>query len=323
MFSTRFTKLLGIKYPIVQGALAWISRADLVAAVSEAGGLGSLTMAGMMGVEHLREEIKKIKALTNKPFAVNMPFLPGALSMTHEQTLEVILEEKVKAVETVGRIPPNILKSLKDNHVVIIHKVNHIKSAQIFEDQGVDAIVLIGFGAGGHPGRDEVTHFVLVPKAAKKLKVPILLGGNIADGAGFAAALALGADGVLIGTRFVLAEECHIHQRLRDQYLAAEELDTIVVNQLYGQPARRIKNKTALEIVELEKQGAPLEGIVKLLSGARGYKAWTEGDTDLGALGCGQVIGLIEDVLPAKQIIERIINEANDIVSRLYKVAKA
>ena len=322
MFKTRFTEMLGIEYPIMQGALAYLSKAELVSAVSNAGGLGSLAaMTGISGVDELRDEIRKVKSLTDKPFAVNLPFLPGARAMTHEQVAEVVIEERVAAVETIGRIPPNILQSLKQNGVKIIHKCSKVRHAQAAEEQGVDAVALLGFGADGHPGLDEITHLVLVPKAAETLKIPVVAGGGISDARGFVAALVLGADAVLMGTRFLTAKECPIHPRIREWLLKAEETDTVLVNVTHGMPARRIINRTAQEVLELEKSGASLEEIIKVMSGERAYKAWTEGDIDGGAFGCGQVIGLIHEILTAKEIVEGIISEATNIISRLGSLA--
>ncbi|MFC1990322.1 NAD(P)H-dependent flavin oxidoreductase [Chloroflexota bacterium] len=323
MFKTRFTEMLGIKYPIMQGSIAFLSRAELTSAVSNAGGLGSLAIAGINTVDELRDEIRKIKSLTDKPFSVNMPFLPGARPVSHEQMLEVIVTEKVIAVETTGRIPDNIVQILRQNSVKIIHKCNKVKFAQSAEQQGVDVVALLGFGSDGHPGMDEISLLVQIPKAVDTLKIPVLVAGSISDARGFMAALAMGADGVLMGTRFLTASECPIHPKIREWMLKAQETDTVMVNTLYGNPARRIRNKTAEEVLELEKQGAPLEEILKLLSGVRAFKAWTEGDIDGGAFGCGQVIGLINEILPTKEIIDRIINESKLITQRLNDLETA
>ncbi|MFC2052536.1 NAD(P)H-dependent flavin oxidoreductase [Chloroflexota bacterium] len=317
MFKTRFTEMLGVEYPIMQGSIGYLSRAELASAVSNAGGLGSLAMAGINSVDELRDEIHKMRSLTDKPFSVNLPFLPGATPVTHEQMVEVVIAEQVTAVETTGRIPDNILQMLKQNGVKIIHKCNKVRHTQAAEQQGVDVAALLGFGSDGHPGMDEISLLVQIPKAVETLKIPVLVAGSIADARGFVAALALGADGVLMGTRFLTAKECPIHSKIREWLLQAEETDTILVNTTYGNPARRIRNRTALEILELEKQGASLEEILKLLSGARAFRAWTEGDIDGGAFGCGQVIGIIHEILPAKEIVGRIISEAGLIMQRL------
>ena len=320
---TRFTELLGIKYPIMQGALGYLSKAEMVSAVSNAGGLGSLAVSGLSGVDGLRNEIRKTKSLTDKPFAVNLSLLPGARSMTHEQMVRVVIEEGVAAVETIagGRIPENICQPLKQNGVKIIHKCSKVTHAQSAEDQGVDVVALLGFGSDGHPGIDEITALANIPRAAETLKIPIIAAGGIADARGFVAALALGADGVLMGTRFLVSKECPIHPRVKEWIRQAKETDTVLVDVHHGHPMRRLKNKAALEALELEKSGAPLEEIIKVLSGAKANKALIEeGDIDGGAIGCGQIIGIIHDILSAKEIIDSIINGVEPIMQRIQKI---
>ncbi len=325
MFETRFTKMFGIKYPIMAGAMGHESRAELVSAVSNAGGLGSLMMAGFENLAELRDEVRKTKRLTNKPFAINLPFLPGRRPISHEQMVEVIVEEGIPAVETIaaGRLPENILKTLKQNGVKIIHKCNQVKYAKSAEDQGVDAVAILGYGSDGHPGLDEISHLVIIPKAVQTLKIPVIVAGGIADGRGLVAALALGAEGVLMGTRFLTAKECSfIHPIIRDWLVKAQETDTIMVDVTHGIPARRAKTKASLKAVELEKSGAPLEEILNIISGPGVHKALMEGDLDAAAFGCGQVIGLIDEILPAKEIIDRMISEATSIIGRLGSLAK-
>jgi nitronate monooxygenase len=324
MFKTRITEIFGIKYPIIQGALGYLSRAELVSAVSNAGGLGSLATAGISTITELREEIRKTKSLTDKPFAVNFTFLPGRV-INHEETRDIIIEEGVPVVETiaVGKIPEHILKPLKENGVKRIHKCTRVRHAMSAETEGADAVAILGFGADGHPGLDEITHMAQIPKAAESLRIPVIMAGGIADARGFLAALSLGAEGVLMGTRFLTAKECPIHSNIRERLLQAQETDTVLVDATHGLPSRALKNKNALEILELEKKGASLEEILKLRSGERAAKAWKEGDIDGGSFGCGQVIGIIHEILTVKEIIEGIINEANAIIERLCSLAKA
>jgi len=185
----------------------------------------------------------------------------------------------------------------------------------------VDAVALLGFGSDGHPGLDEIAHLVQIPKAAETLKIPFILAGAVADARGFVAALALGADGVLMGTRFLTAKECLVHPRIRERLLQADETDTVIVGVTHGFPGRRLINKPALEALELEKKGAPLEEVIKVLAGEKAYNALIEGDIDGGAFGCGQVIGIIHEILTAKEIIEEIISEATSIIGRLRSLA--
>ena len=319
MFETRFTKLFGIKYPIMQGSLGYLSHAELVSAVSNAGGLGSLVITGFDNVEELRAEIRKTRSMTDKPFSVNLPFLPGEQLMPYEDITRIVCEEKVAAVEVIsqGKIPDDIFNLLKKNDVKIIHKLSKVKHALSSQKQGVDAIALLGYGSDGHPGLDEITHLVEIPKAADVLDIPFLMAGSVADARGFVAALAMGADGVLMGTRFLMAAECPVHPNIKNWMIQQEEGDAVLVDVTHGFPMRRIKNKPALKALELEKSGAPLEEIIEVTSGRKAGKAWREGDIDGGAFGCGQVIGLINEIKTAKEIIDDIINESKTIINRL------
>ncbi len=319
MFETRFTEKFGVKYPIMQGALGYLSGAELVAAVSNAGGLGTLETISFANTDELRREIRKTKSLTAKPVAANIPFLLSRKLISSEQVIEVIIDEGVPVVETIsaGKLPDNVLRSLKQSGVKIIHKCTKVKHAQAVEQQGVDAVVILGSGADGHPSVEEISLLVQVPKAVATLKIPVIAAGGIADARGFVAALALGADAVLMGTRFLTAQECPIHPRIREWLLQAEETDVVLVDVTHGNPSRTMRNKTATAIIELEKRGAPIEEILPLLSGQRTAKAWKEGDIDGGSFGCGQVIGLINEILTAREIIERMVNEAQAIIARL------
>lgn len=323
MFQTRFTEMLGIKYPIMQGAIAYLSGPELVSAVSNAGGLGALAIQAAASADEVRNEINKVKSLTDQPFAVNISMLPGRKLVPDEQVAEVVASEGVRAVETVsmGRIPDNVLNPLKQGGVKIIHKCTKVKHAQSAEQQGVDAISLLGYGADGHPGINEISHLVQIPKAVQTLKIPVIAAGAIADARGFVAALALGADGVLMGTRFLTAQECPIHPKIREWLLQAEETDVILVGAAYGDPSRAIKNKLALEVLEMEKRGAPVEETIPLRSGQRASQAFREGDIEGAVFHCGQVIGIIDEILSAREIIDRMIGEAQTIIARLDSLA--
>src|SRR4030042_4316259 len=311
MFGTRITQIFGIKYPILQGAMGYLSRGELVSAVSNAGALGSLATAGIQTQGELREEIRKIKTLTDNPFSVNVSFLPGARPISLEDTIDVVVSERVPVVDTIamGKVPQDVLKALKDNGIKIIHKCTKIRHAQAAEEQGVDAVALLGFGANGHPGLDEISHFVQIPRAVEVLEIPVIMAGAIASAKGFIAALALGAEGVLMGTRFLTTKECPIHPKIRERLLQAQETDTVLVDVAHGFPARALKNKHPLEILELEKRGTPFEEILQLRSGQRTAKAWREGYIDDASLPCGQVIGIIHQILTVEEVIKGIIDE--------------
>lgn len=317
MFKTRFTELVGIEYPIMQGAMNRLTRAELVAAVSNAGGLGSLTLADLTEPPDVLDEIRKIKNLTTKPFAVNVPLQKDFQGTNNEKIAEIIVQERVKAVEVYEMITDEALKFLKDNRVIVIQKSTNMENARAGVNKGVDAIGLYCYGAGGHPNLHEITPLVQIPKAVREFDIPVLMTGGIANAAGFVAALALGAEGVIIGTRFLMATECPLHPSVRKMLSESTENDTVLVSVVTKRPARRIRNHTVDEIIELEAENAPAEKISELMSGARMLEAVTKGDINGGSLGCGQVIGLISEVMSSRQIIMEIVDEAKDIIDRL------
>jgi NAD(P)H-dependent flavin oxidoreductase YrpB (nitropropane dioxygenase family) len=322
VFKTRFTELLGIQYAIMQGALAWLSRAELVAAVSNAGGIGTLTLGGLTDTEHVRNEIRKVKTLTDKPFAVNVGFQPRFTRMESAELANILIQEKVKAVEIYEALSKDLMIPLKANGVVMIQKGTSMESARVGVANGADVIGLYTYGAGGHPNVNEITPLVQIPKAVREFKIPVLASGGIANAAGFVAALSLGADGVIMGTRFLMAKECPLHPVVREWMCKSSECDTMLLGVPSKRPARRIRNRAAEEILRLEAEGAPAEKITELMSGARVWKSMAqEGDIGGGSLGCGQAIGLIDDVLSSREIITGMVAEAVAIVSRLDKLA--
>ena len=218
MFKTRITEMFGIEYPIIQGALMWLSRAELVSAVSNAGGLGIMASLTFPTIKELRQEIRKIKSMTDKPFAVNITILPTIRPVNYEEYINAAIEEGVDIIETAGRNPEPYMKELKDAKVKVIHKVSRVRDVKTAERLGVDAVTIVGFEAAGHPGMDEVTSLVLIPLSVDAVKIPVIAGGGIGDARGFVAALALGAEGVLMGTRFMASRECAVHPKLSSGY---------------------------------------------------------------------------------------------------------
>ncbi len=318
MFQTRLTKLLGIKYPIIQGGLQWLATARLASAVSEAGGLGIISSLSFPDQDSLRREIRRIREMTQKPFGVNLSMIPELPKGDRtEEILEVLLEEKVPVVETSGRSPEPFIQRLKSEGIKLIHKVPSVRFAKKAESIGADAVTVVGFECGGHPGMDDVTSLVLIPSVAGSLRIPIIAAGGIADARGFLAALALGADGVLMGTRFVATRECPAHPRIKEWFAKARETDTMMIQRSIRNAARVIKNKAAEKTLSMEERGASLEELLTVISGRMGQKALLEGYLEGAIISCGQCVGLIHEIKSVKEVIEEIIQGARSILINL------
>ena len=317
MFKTRITELFGIKYPIIAGGMHLLSRAELVAAVSNAGGLGILASTTFETKEELREEIRKTKSLTNKPFGVNLNLFPMMRQRSVEEDIDIFVDESVEVVESSGASPEPYVPRLKEAGVKIIHKVPAVRFAKKAESAGVDAVTVVGFECAGHPGMDDVTSLILVPLTVDALKIPVVAGGGFCDARSFVAALALGADGVVMGTRFVATHECVAHPKIKEWLVKAKETDTTLIDRSIGLPMRVIKNKPADKALEMDKKGASLEELLTVISGALGKKAWIEGDLDAGVVSLGMAVGRIHEIVSVKEVIDGIIEEAKAICKRL------
>jgi NAD(P)H-dependent flavin oxidoreductase YrpB (nitropropane dioxygenase family) len=317
MFQTRITQLFGIKYPIIQGAMMWLSRAEMVAAVSNAGGLGIMAALTFPTEKELREEIKKAKSLTDKPFAVNITLLPTIRPRNLEGYIEAAIEEGVTIIETAGRNPRQYMKQLRDGGVKVIHKVASVKAAKTAERIGVDAVTIVGFEEGGNPGMDDVTTLVLIPRAVDEVKIPVIAGGGIGDGRGLIAALALGAEGAVMGTRFMLSRECPLHASIKQRLLEATEKDTLMIMRSINNPERVVSTDFARRILEMEEKGTTLEELLPMIDGRRQKQALDKGAADEAIIPCGQVVGLIDDLPTIKEIVDGIIREARTIGKRL------
>jgi len=321
MFKTRITEMLTIEYPIIQGGMMWLATAELAAAVSNAGGFGIIAALSCGNGEGLREEIRKCKNLTDKPFGVNVSMLPDlATGERIEEYFDAICEEGVTAVETAGRTPEPYLPRLKEAGIRVIHKVPAVRHAQTAERLGVDAVTIVGFECAGHPGMDDVTTFILLQKASRELNIPLIAGGGICDAKGFVAALALGADGVLMGTRFMLTSECWAPRQIKERLLQASELDTMIIERSIQNAARVIKNPAAARALEMEQGGATLEELLTVVSGQVGLKALRQGDADAGVIACGQIVGMIDTLKGVKEVIDEIVAGAHEIYRRLGKM---
>jgi len=315
MFKTRITELLGIKYPIIQGGMVHLSRAELAAAVSNAGGLGIVTSADHDNKDKLRDELREVKSLTDRPFGVNINLAPAARPVNTEEYIDVVIEEGVRIVETSGRSPEPYMKQLKEGSVIVVHKApGGVRYAEAAEMCGCDAVSIIGYECGGHPGPDDTGSVVLVPATVAAVKIPVVAGGGFADAAGFVAALALGADGVLMGTRFMATRECPAHPRFKEWLLQARETDTLITQRSIRQPARSLKNGPALKVQEMEGRGATLQELLAVTSGQNARRLYFEGDLEAGLAECGQVVGLVRDIPTVKEVVDGIIEGAREII---------
>jgi enoyl-[acyl-carrier protein] reductase II len=300
---TKLTRLLGVKYPIVQGGMVWAANSDLVAAVSNAGGLGLLGSASMWP-DHLREEIRRVKSLTDQNFGVNI-----SLRRENLQTLlEIVMEEGVKAVSCSLGSPKTYVPLLHEHGIVCMHVVTNLKHALKAQEAGADAVIAVGIEAGGHPGPDELACMTLIPQLADHLTIPIVASGGIVDGRGFASAMALGASGVQIGTRFLATTEASVHEAYKQKIVDAGQTDTLLVAKRVG-IVRMLKNNFSLKLKEAEENGASADEINGLLLEQRPKGAMKEGDVENGQIQAGQGVGLINDIVPAGEVVQRIISQ--------------
>ncbi|MFZ7944876.1 NAD(P)H-dependent flavin oxidoreductase [Neobacillus sp. 19] len=307
---TRITKLLGIEYPIICGGMFQVGRAELAAAVSEAGGLGIITSATQGTPELLRQEIRKVKSLTKKPFAVNLSLFPSQTPIPNKEFIQVMIEEDVRIVETSGRSPEPFMPMFKENNFKVIHKVVGPKYAKTAERVGVDAVTVVGNETGGHPGMSDVGTLVALPRVVDSVDIPVIAGGGFADGRGLISALALGAEGVLMGTRFMATKESPIHDHVKDWMLEADETNTIIVQRNIGSPSRVALNEVSKEVERLEKEGATIEQLLPLITGKRAKSVYFEGNVDGGLMSCGQSVGLIKEIPSVNELIQQMISEA-------------
>jgi nitronate monooxygenase len=317
-FKTKITEMLGIEHPIISGGMQWLSRAELVAAVANAGGIGFITAESFETPEDLRQEIRKTRDLTDKPFGVNLSMVPEfGLPERTLKFCDVVCEEGLKVVETAGRSPEPLMPKLKQSGVKVIHKLTSVRHALTAQRLGVDAVTMIGFGSGGHIGNDNVASFILLPKAVAALDIPVIAGGGICNARGFLAALAMGAEAVLMGTAFMMTKECPVHENIKDRLVETKETDTALLLTTISNPVRCIKNKLADECLMIEEQGASFEEIIKTVAGGKGQIAYDSGDPDAAPIACGQIAGLIDNIKSVKEVIEDIISEADLLVERL------
>jgi nitronate monooxygenase len=318
VFRTRFTEMFGVDHPIVQGGMQWVGRAELVAAVSEAGGLGMVTALTQPTPADLANEIERTRALTDKPFGVNLTILPSINPPPYDEYRRVIVDSGVTVVETAGANPEPYLDMFAANGVRVLHKCTSVRHALKAQRVGVDAVSIDGFECAGHPGEDDVPGLVLIPVAADQLTIPMIASGGIGDARGLVAALALGADGVNMGTRFLCTAESPIDPRIKEAIVAASELETELIFRPLRNTSRVAANAVAREVVQILADGGQFEDVRELVAGTRGRRVYDDGDPEAGVWSVGMVQGLIHDIPTCAELIDAMVTEAAAIVrSRL------
>lgn len=322
---TRFTEMFGVEAPITCGGMTRVGKAELIAAVADAGALGFLTALTPGSPELLVKEIQKTRDLTDKPFGINLTILPTINPIPYDEYRQVIIESGIKAVETAGNNPQPHLPAFKAAGVKVIHKCVTARHAVKAESIGVDAVSIDGFECAGHPGEEDVGGLVLFPVTTARIKIPVIASGGIADARGLVAALALGCDGVNMGTRFMATREAPIHEKVKEQLVTNDERATDIIFRTLHNSARVARNAVSQEVVAIERKGgAKFEDIKDLVAGTRGGQVYETGDTDYGIWSAGQTQGLIHDIPSCRELVARIVSEAEAIIrDRLNKVLAA
>ena len=316
MLKTRFTETFGIKHPIVQGGMQHVGRAELISAVANAGALGFLTALTQPTPEALTKEIARCRTMTDKPFGVNLTILPTIKPTPYDEYAQAIIDSGVKIVETAGRNPEKYMPAFKAAGVKVIHKCTSVRHGVKAQSLGVDGISIDGFECAGHPGEDDVPGLVLIPAAAKQIEIPMIASGGFGDSRGLVAALALGADGINMGTRFMCTQESCIHQNVKDAIVAGDERGTELIFRSLRNTARVASNTVSREVVEILAGGGQFEDVKDLVAGVRGRKVFDDGDLDAGIWTVGTVMGLIDDIPTCDELISRIVGEAEEIITR-------
>jgi NAD(P)H-dependent flavin oxidoreductase YrpB (nitropropane dioxygenase family) len=322
---TRITEMLNIEHPIIQGGMHYVGFAELAAAVSNSGGLGIITGLTQKTPPDLANEIARCRDMTDKPFGVNLTFLPSVEAPDYPAYVQTIINGGVKVVETAGRNPAQVLPYLKDAGITVIHKCTSVRHSLKAQEIGCDAVSVDGFECGGHPGEDDIPNMILLPRAADELEIPFVASGGMADGRSLVAALAMGAEGMNMGTRFMVTREAPIHERVKQAIVAATELDTRLVMRPLRNTERVLTNTAVERLLEKEKKlGADIafEDIMEEVAGVY-PKVMLEGDMDAGAWSCGMVAGLINDIPTCQELIDRIMEEADGLIRQRLEGMRA
>jgi nitronate monooxygenase len=320
------TELFGIKHPVMCGGMMWLAKPELCAAISNAGGLGNLTSGNYESGDDFGKAIDKTRQLTDKPFCVNITLLPSVRinKEMHQDYFRVCCEKKVTAVEISGApldkyLGVDAVNQAKKAGVKLIHKVGSVKHARHAEEAGYDAVIAAGFEEGGHPLNDDVTTMLLTPRICDSVKIPVITAGGIADGRSLAAALVLGAEGVMMASRFIATKECLAHPKIKEELIRRQENDTTLILGTLDLQMRALKNELVGKVLEVERQHGGLEEIIPLISGKRSEKAWENGDVDGVALAVGQSIGLIKEIVTCRELLEMMVREAEHILSEIQR----
>jgi NAD(P)H-dependent flavin oxidoreductase YrpB (nitropropane dioxygenase family) len=326
---TAITEMFGIKYPIICGAMMWLCKPRLCAAVSNAGGMGNITAGNYATEDEFRRAIGETRRLTEMPFMVNVTILPSVhiTAEHHRMYLRICAEEKVAGLEISGTpldkaAGHEYIEMLKKAGVKLFHKVGSVRHAMHAEKIGYDGIYAAGIEEGGHPLDDDVTAMVLTPRIAESVRIPVVAVGGIADGRALAAALALGAEGVMMATRFVATKECEVHDKIKQELIRRQEYETALICKSIGLQGRAIRNKVVEEVLSLEEKGCGLEELIPLISGERVREAWATGDVDRAPMMMGQSVGLVKDIPTCKELIERMEAEAEADIERLTNIVR-
>ncbi|KAF0155609.1 MAG: 2-nitropropane dioxygenase [Syntrophaceae bacterium] len=327
MFKTAITEMFGVKYPIICGAMMWLCKPNLCAAVSNAGGIGNLTAGNYETADDLRAAIRETRKLTDKPFFVAITLLPSVRITPehHKMYVKVCAEERVAGIEFSGTPLDKVagmeaVELLKKANVKMFHKVGALRHAMHAEKIGFDGIYAAGIEEGGHPLNDDVTSMVLTPKIVSSVKIPVVTVGGIADGWGLAAALSLGAEGVMMASRFIATKECEVHENIKQELIRRQEFDTIIYGKSIGLQGRGLKSKVIEEVLAIEARHGGFEELIPLLSGQKVKEAWETGDVNYAPLMVGQSIGLIHDIPTCKELMERMAAEAKERSARAAKL---
>jgi NAD(P)H-dependent flavin oxidoreductase YrpB (nitropropane dioxygenase family) len=315
---TRVSEIFDIEYPIIQGGLAYLAKAELAAAVSHAGGLGQITAATLGTPEKLREEIRKVRTLTNKPFAVNFAIANHDNGGKYQDLLQVAIEEKVLAISITGGNPQPVFEQIKGEKIRTLVLVSGARQAQKAEELGADAVMAVGQEGGGHLGRDDIGTMVLIPRVVDSVSIPVIASGGIGDGRGLLAALSLGAEGIEMGTRFIATQECiNANENYKQAIVRAKETDTVVIKRTLGAPGRVLKNDFAMNIIQREQQGATYDDLKDVISGKANCRYIHDGEELEGFGWAGQVVGLINNIPTVQELFDEMILTAEKGLSRL------